>query len=304
VPAPLYHSAPNVHALFAIRMGNDLTLMPRFDAEELLRLIERHRIEHVQLVPTMFHRLLALPEEVRRRYDLSSLRGAVHAAAPCPPEEKRAMIDWWGPIIGEYYGGTETGIVVHATSEQWLTHPGTVGAPVNDAALRIVGEDGEELPAGETGEIYLRPPTCWPDFTYHGRPEERSAMERDGFLTLGDVGHVDADGFLWITDRVKDMIIAGGVNIYPVEIEQCLLGLAGVRDVAVIGVPDPDLGEAIAAHVQLAEGATLTADEVRAHVGRELAGYKVPRIVAFEEELPREDSGKLFKRRLREQHQR
>ncbi|HEX4107220.1 MAG TPA: AMP-binding protein [Solirubrobacteraceae bacterium] len=303
VPAPLYHSAPNVHALVAVRLGCDLTLMPRFDPEELLRLIERHRVEHVQMVPTMFHRLLALPEAVRERYDISSLRAVVHAAAPCPPEEKRAMIEWWGPIITEYYGGTETGIVVHATSEQWLAHPGTVGAPVADAAVRIVGADGAELPAGETGEIYLRPPSAWPQFTYLGRPEARAEMERDGFLTLGDVGHVDGDGFLWVTDRVKDMVIAGGVNIYPVEIEQCLLGLKGVRDAAVIGVPDPDLGEALAAHIELLDGAVLSEDEVRDHVRRELAAYKVPRLVVFEEALPREDSGKLFKRRLRERYQ-
>jgi long-chain acyl-CoA synthetase len=305
IPAPLYHAAPNVHALVAVSTRSPLTLMPRFDAEELLRLIERDRIEHVQMVPTMFHRLLSLPEEVRARYDVSSLRAVVHAAAPCPPDVKRAMIEWWGPIIGEYYGGSETGMVVVADSAGWLAHPGTVGCAVADAELRILSADGEELPVGQTGEIYVKPPSCWPGFTYQGRPEARAEMERDGFLTLGDVGHVDEDGFLWVTDRVKDMVIAGGVNIYPVEIEQCLLGLDGVRDVAVIGVPDRDLGEVLAAHLERAEddaGAALTEDDVRAHVRQHLAGYKVPRHVRFEEALPREDSGKLFKRRLREQY--
>jgi long-chain acyl-CoA synthetase len=301
VPAPLYHTAPNVHALFALRIGCELTVMPRFDAEELLALVERHRIEHIQMVPTMFSRLLALPAEVRERYDLSSLRAVVHAAAPCPPAVKRAMIDWWGPIVHEYYGGTESGIIVTADSAQWLAHPGTVGRPTMDAAVRILDPEGRALPVGEEGEVYLRPPACWPQFTYIGLPEKRAAMEREGFLTLGDAGRVDADGFLYLTDRVNDMIIAGGVNIYPVEIEQCVASLAGVADVAVFGVPDDDLGEAVAAHVELSEGAAVTEDDVRAHVARHLAAYKVPRTVVFEK-LPREDTGKLFKRRLRERY--
>jgi long-chain acyl-CoA synthetase len=298
IPAPLYHTAPNAHALFAVRLGCELTIMPRFDAEELLRLIEAHRVEHVQLVPTMFTRLLALPPEVRDRYDVSSLRSVVHAAAPCPPGVKRAMIDWWGPIVHEYYGGSELGIVVGTDTAGWLAHPGTVGRPLLDASVRILDEDGTEVPAGETGEIFLRPPSCWPDFTYLGMPQERAAIERDGHVSLGDVGRVDADGYLFLTDRVKDMVISGGVNIYPAEIEQALLLMEAVRDVAVFGVPDADWGEIVAAHVELHDGASLTEDEVRDHVRATMAGYKVPRVVVFED-LPRQETGKLFKRRLR-----
>jgi long-chain acyl-CoA synthetase len=301
IPAPLYHTAPNVHALFAVRMGCELTLMPRFDPEQLLALVERHRIEHIQMVPTMFTRLLALPEATRAKYDVSSLRSVVHAAAPCPVDVKRAMIDWWGPVIHEYYGGTEVGLVVTTDTAAWLAHPGTVGAPVGDGAVRIVGEDGQDVGVGETGEIYLRPPSCWPDFTYLNRPEQRAAIGLDGHVTLGDAGHLDADGYLHITDRIKDMIISGGVNVYPAEIEACLLALPEVHDVAVFGIPDPDWGEAIAAHVQPAPGAVLTEDAVRDHVRAQLAPYKVPRTVVFED-LPREDTGKLFKRRLADRY--
>lgn len=301
IPAPLYHTAPNVHALFAVRMGCELTVMPKFHPERLLQLVERHQIEHVQMVPTMFTRLLALPEEVRARYDVSSLRSVVHAAAPCPVEVKRAMIDWWGPIVHEYYGGTEVGLVVVTDTAAWLEHPGTVGSPVGDGAVRIVGADGQDVAAGETGEIFLRPPSCWPDFTYLNKPEQRAAIGLDDFVSLGDVGHLDADGYLHITDRIKDMIISGGVNVYPAEIESCLLALDDVVDVAVFGIPDPDWGESIAAHIQLAPGATPDEDGVRDHVRRELAGYKVPRTIVFED-LPREDTGKLFKRRLAERY--
>jgi long-chain acyl-CoA synthetase len=301
IPAPLYHTAPNAHALFAVRLGCDVTILPRFDAEAMLALIERHRIEHVQLVPTMLTRLLALAPEVRARYDVGSLRSVVHAAAPCPPDVKRAVIDWWGPIVSEYYGGTEVGIVVKADTAQWLAHPGTVGRPVQDAAVRVLDANGEEVSPGETGEVYLRPPSCWPDFTYQGLADQRAAIDRDGFVTLGDIGRVDVDGFLYLTDRSKDMVISGGVNIYPAEVEACLMELEGVRDVAVFGVPDADWGEALVAHVERAEGAPLDADAVQAHVRARLAGYKVPRRVVFEA-LPREDTGKLFKRRLRERY--
>jgi long-chain acyl-CoA synthetase len=302
VPAPLYHSAPNAHAGLAVALGMSLTIMPRFDAEELLRLIQDHRVEHVQMVPTMFVRLLRMPPEVRERYDLSSLRAVVHAAAPCPPDVKRAMIDWWGPIIHEFYGGSEVGIAVSCTSEQWLAHPGTVGAPVADAVLRILGPDGGEVPNGEVGEVYIRPPAAWPDFTYINDPAKRAGMERDGFLSQGDIGHLDAGGFLHLSDRVSDMVISGGVNIYPAEIEHCLLGLEGVRDVAVVGIPDPDLGEALAAHVDADPSARLTEQDIRDHVRRELAAYKVPKVVVFDDNLPREDTGKLFKRRIRDRY--
>jgi long-chain acyl-CoA synthetase len=296
VAAPMYHSAPNVHALVSAAAGIDLTIMASFDAEELLRLIEEHHIDHFQAVPTMFVRLLQLPDQVRMKYDVSSLKSVVHAAAPCPPEVKRRIIDWFGPIVREYYGGTETGACVLCDSTEWLAHPGTVGRPLGDGDVRIYSENGDLLPAGESGRIYLRPPSAWPDFTYHRNPDKRAAMENDGYLDIGDVGYLDNDGFLYLNDRSTDMIISGGVNIYPAEIEACLLELDGVRDVAVFGIPDEEFGEAIAAHV---EATGLTEDEVRGHVRTNLAHYKTPRIVVFDNDLPREDTGKLMKRKIR-----
>jgi long-chain acyl-CoA synthetase len=273
--------------------------MTSFDAEEFLRIVDEHRVTVVQMVPTMFVRMLALPEEVRRRYDTSSLRWIVHAAAPCPPDVKRAMIEWLGPIIAEYYGSTETGPVVYCDSEEWLTHPGTVGRPIERAVVRVLDEDGNDRPTGESGEVFVWLDT-WPDFTYEGDDAKRRAIERDGLVSAGDIGYLDADGFLYLNDRASDMVISGGVNIYPAEIEACLLGLDGVRDCAVFGIPDDEFGEALAAHVELDEGAALGADEVRDHIRTSLAGYKTPRVVEFSDALPREDSGKIFKRRLRE----
>ncbi|MCA2181229.1 AMP-binding protein [Nonomuraea glycinis] len=303
IPAPLYHTAPNVAATYALAMGMSLVIMPKFDAEQFLRVVAEHRATAAQMVPTMFVRLLRLPQDIREKYDLSSLENVSHSAAPCPPDIKRAMIDWFGPTISEYYGGSEGGAWTVCTSEQWLAHPGTVGAPVGDAAIRILGPDRTEVPAGETGVVYGRPPSAWPDFTYLGDDAKRRAIDAgDGFYTLGDVGHVDKDGYLYLSDRLNDMVISGGVNIYPVEIENTVLGLAGVADVAVFGIPDADFGEALAAHVELLPDATVTEDQVREHVERNLAKYKVPKVVVFEARLPREDSGKLFKRRLREQY--
>jgi len=296
VAAPMYHSAPNVHSLVSAAAGIDLTIMASFDAEELLRLIEEHQIDHFQAVPTMFVRLLHLPDEVREKYDVSSLKSVVHAAAPCPPEVKRRIIDWFGPIVSEYYGGTETGACVACGSADWLAHPGTVGRPIEDADVRIFSENGDLLPEGESGRIHLRPPSVLPNFTYHGNPDKRAAIERDGYLDIGDVGYLDHDGFLYLNDRSTDMIISGGVNIYPAEIEACLLELDGIRDVAVFGVPDEEFGEAIAAHV---EATGLTEDVVRDHVRTNLAGYKVPKVVVFDNDLPREDTGKLMKRKIR-----
>jgi len=299
IPAPLYHTAPNVYALAAAAQGMDMTIMAGFDAEEFLRLVERHRVTVVQMVPTMFVRLLALPEQVRRRYDLSSLRRVVHAAAPCPPEVKRAMIEWLGPIIYEYYGGTETGPIVFCTSEEWLAHPGTVGRPLDGAVVKVLDAGGRELPAGASGEIYMWL-DVWPDFTYEGDEHKRRSVERDGLISCGDIGYVDEHGYLYLNDRSSDMVISGGVNIYPAEIEACLLSLEGVRDCAVFGIPDEEFGEGLAAHVELDEHTELSADAVREHVRTRLAGYKTPRVVEFSDSLPREDSGKIFKRRLRE----
>jgi len=299
IPAPMYHTAPNVYALAAALAQMDMTIMPRFEAEHFLAIVAEHRVSVVQMVPTMFVRLLALPESERARYDTSSLRCVVHAAAPCPAHIKRAMIEWLGPIVAEYYGGTETGPVVYCTSEEWLAHPGTVGRPLAGARVRILDERGEELPAGASGDVYAWH-DVWPDFTYHGDDEKRRAAERDGLISVGDVGYLDDDGYLYLNDRRNDMVISGGVNIYPAEVEACLLGIEAVRDCAVFGIPDDEFGEALAAHIELAPGASLTAAEVQAHARTSLAGYKVPRVVEFSPSLPREDSGKIFKRRLRE----
>jgi long-chain acyl-CoA synthetase len=295
---PMYHSAPNTYGLAAGRsFGGFVVLQSRFDPEELLRLVERHRITSLHMVPTMFVRLLRLAPEVRERYDLSSLTHVVHAAAPCPPDVKRQMIDWLGPIIFEYYGGTESGIVVGCTAEEWLAHPGTVGRPLHACTVRIMGEAGE-MPTGEPGEVFMRAAGV-PDFTYEGRHEARTEVEREGLITLGDVGFVDEDGFLYLCDRVRDMIISGGVNIYPIEIEACLLKMPGVVDCAVFGVPDDEFGEAIAAAIQPAPGVQVSAEAVREHVREHLAGFKVPQLVTLHDQLPREDSGKIFKRKLR-----
>jgi long-chain acyl-CoA synthetase len=302
ITAPMYHAAPNAQGLFAVTLGIDLTIMARFAAEEFLKLIEEQRITHAQVVPTMFVRLLELPPEIRDRYDISSLQAVVHAAAPCPSHIKQRMIEWFGPIILEYYGGTETGIVVTCDSEQWLAHEGTVGAPLSDADIHVFDPDGGLLPQGETGEIYVKPPSYWPGFTYLGQDDKRREIDRDGYISIGDVGRVDRDGFLYLSDRARDMVISGGVNIYPIEIESCLLELSGVRDVAVFGIPDESYGEALAAHVDVHPEAGLTEDAIRDHVRERLAGYKVPRVVVFDDDLPREESGKIFKRRIRERY--
>ncbi len=298
ITGPVYHSAPNLYALSAARDGGLVVLQPRFDAEDLLQQIERHRITHVHMVPTMFVRLLKLPADVRHQYDLSSLKFVTHAAAPCPPDVKRQMIDWWGPIINEYYGGTETGGAVFHTSEEALRKPGTVGRPIEGAIVKIFDAAGRELGPGEIGEVYLRI-GGFPDFTYNGMEDKRREVERQGLITCGDVGYLDGDGYLFLCDRVRDMVISGGVNIYPSEIEAVLIGMPGVRDCAAFGIPDEEYGESLAAYIEPLGHVTLTADAVRAYLRERIAGYKVPRLFEFQRGLPREDSGKIFKRKLR-----
>lgn len=299
IPAPLYHSAPNTYGLAALRGRGLVVLQGRFDPEELLALIERHAITRLQLVPTMFIRLLRLPDEVKALHDLSSLEHVVHAAAPCPVDVKRAMIEWWGPIIFEYYGSTESGPVTACNSLEWLAHPGTVGRPVRGARVRVIGDGGVPLGPGEPGEVYMHFPD-YGEFTYQNAPQRRAEIEKDGFITVGDIGYLDDDGFLFLCDRKNDMVISGGANLYPAKIEATILGLEGVADCAVFGIPDPDLGEVIAAVVQPQPGVTLTEEAVKAHVRVHLASFEVPRLVTFQEALPREDSGKIFKRRLRD----
>jgi long-chain acyl-CoA synthetase len=296
---PMYHSAPNAYGMLAARLGVTLHLEPRFDPEDLLRRIERERITHIHMVPIMFNRLLKLPDDEKRKYDLSSLEFVVHAAAPCPAPIKRAMIEWWGPVIFEYYGSTETGGVVFCTSEEWLAHPGTVGKPLAGAEVKVIDAQGSALGPGEIGEVVARFPSV-ADFTYHRDHAKRVASEKAGLIAPGDVGYFDKDGFLYLCDRAKDMIISGGVNIYPAEIEAVLHRMPGVADCAVFGIPDDEYGEAVHAVIQPQPGAALAEADVKAYLRQQLSGFKVPKTIDFASELPREDSGKIFKRKLRE----
>jgi long-chain acyl-CoA synthetase len=277
--------------------------MERFDPAEYLACVERHRITHCQVVPTMFTRLLKLPEDERLRYDTSSLEVIVHAAAPCPVPVKQAMIEWLGPIILEYYGATEANGFTFCTSEEWLAHPGTVGKPILGRLL-ILDDDGNEVPTGETGTVWFEGAT---NFTYY-RDEAKTAESRDEsgqVSTVGDVGHVDEDGYLYLTDRKTYMIIAGGVNIYPQEAENLLVTHPKVADAAVIGVPNADLGEEVKAVVQPADDVEPGPElerELLAFCREHLAHYKCPRSVDFEAELPRLPTGKLYKRLLRDRY--
>ena len=299
VSGPMYHAAPNAWGLTFAQVGAEIWLSPRFDAEGLLRAIDEYRLTHLFLVPTMFVRLLKLPEEARRKYDVSSLKFVSHASAPCPPDVKRRMIEWWGPVITEYYGSTETGSVTFCTSADWLAHPGTVGRALDDTVIKIFDENRKELTAGEVGEIYARNYN-YTDFNYHRDPGKRAEVDIDGLITSGDLGYLDRDGFLFICDRRKDMIISGGVNIYPAEVESCLINLKGVKDCAVFGIPDDEYGESLAAVVQLEDGVSLTVEVVRDFLAGSLARYKLPKLIQFAKDLPREDSGKIKKRLLRE----
>ncbi|MFB4307519.1 AMP-binding protein [Actinomadura sp. GTD37] len=303
-PAPLYHAAPLRYSLIFHRCGATVVVMEKFDPEQALAAIEKHRVTHSQWVPTMFIRMLKLPAETRARYDLSSLACAVHAAAPCPVPVKERMIGWWGPILHEYYAGTEGNCFVYTNSEDWLAHKGSVGRPIL-GEVHVCDEDGDELPAGEPGTLYFG---NGPEFEYHA-DEEKTAASRDpkgrGWTTLGDVGYVDGDGFLYLTDRRAYMIISGGVNIYPQEAENVLAVHPKVADVAVFGVPDAEMGEAVKAVVQPAAvddaGPELEA-ELIAYCRDHLAHYKCPRSVDFRRELPRHPTGKLYKRLLKDEY--
>ena len=298
ITGPVYHSAPNLYALFAAQDGGLVVLQPRFDALELLQLVESYKITHLHMVPTMFVRLLKLSAEARKKYDLSSLKFVVHAAAPCSPGVKKQMIEWWGPIINEYYGSTEVGGLIFHTAAEALKKPGTVGRPIEGAVMKILDPEGKELGRNQIGEVFARN-LGWPDFTYHGADEKRREVERDGLITSGDVGYVDDDGYLFLCDRVRDMVISGGVNIYPAEIEGVLIGMPGVKDCAVFGIPNEEFGEELCAYVEPDDGMTLTTEDVKGFLRQHIAAYKVPKTVVFQTGLPREDSGKIFKRKLR-----
>ena len=299
VSAPMYHSAPNSYCIGAALECAHLFIEERFDAEQTLRMIEQHRITHAYLVPTMFVRMLALPDAVRRRHDLGSMRFVASTGSPCPPDVKRAMIEWWGPVIHEAYGSSELGYMTRLDSVEALRKPGSAGKPLPGVSIAILDDHGKPLPPGQAGLIYADQPAA-ADFSYIGNPQARQAMERNGLKTLGDIGYLDEDGYLFIVDRSADRVICGGVNVYPAEIEAVLQRLPGVADCAVFGIPDAEFGEALAAAVQLADGATLDADAVRSFLRPRLAGFKLPKVVTFHTQLPREDTGKIFKRRLRE----
>ena len=301
-PAPLYHAAPLRWSQTIHRLGGTVVVMEKFDAENALELIEKHKITMAQFVPTHFNRLLALPEDIRTRYDVSSLTAAIHAAAPCPVPIKEQMIDWWGPIIHEYYAGSEGNGMTFINSEDWLQHKGSVGKAIK-GILHICNEDGEPLPNGEEGLIYFE---AGDEFSYYNDPQKTAeAHNSRGWTTLGDVGKLDEDGFLYLTDRKSFMIISGGVNIYPQEIENHLITHPLVADVAVIGGPDPDMGEKVIAVVQLhdtSKAGEETRDELVRFCRQSLSGIKTPRQIDFRDALPRAETGKLYKRLLRDEY--
>jgi long-chain acyl-CoA synthetase len=300
---PVYHSAQWAFSSLPMLGGSSVVMRHKFDAAETLDLIDRYGVTNIHLVPTQFIRLLRLENTRRRSFDGSSLQLCLHGAAPCSEDVKRRMIEWWGPKIVEYYGGTEGAVATIISAEEWLNRPGSVGRPLDTVEIRIVKEDGSLAVTGETGQVYMKN-SLGIDFEYHKDPDKTKAAHLEpGVFTLGDVGYVDEEGYLFISDRKIDMIISGGVNIYPAEIEGVLVTHPAVLDAAVFGIPNPEFGEEVKAAVELAEGAEPSqtlADELIAHCREHLAGYKVPKSIDFEASLPRHPTGKLFKRLLRE----
>ena len=300
VGSPLYHTAVLRFAGAAIHMGHTVVVMDKWSAEGMLELIERYKVTTSHMVPTQFHRLLALPDEVRNRYDLSSLRHMIHAAAPCPVDTKHKMIDWWGPVIDEYYAASEGGGTI-VTTEEWLKKPGTVGKPWPISEIAIFDDDGNRLGPGDIGTVYMAMQTG--DFEYH-KDKEKTERNRIGkFFTVGDIGYLDADGYLFLCDRKTDMIISGGANIYPAEIENVLLSHPQIVDAAVFGIPHEDWGEEVKAVVQPVDGVDGTpelAAEILAWCEGRLARFKTPKSIDFTDEMPRDPNGKLYKRKLRD----
>ncbi|ONI90144.1 acyl-CoA synthetase [Actinosynnema sp. ALI-1.44] len=302
VACPIYHAGPGGFAMRGLSLGQTVLMMDHFDAEEVLRLVERHRVTTTHLVPTMFHRMLRLPPEVRRRYDLSSLVSVVHGAAPCPPHVKQDMIDWLGPVVFEYYGATESGLVTGTSSAEWLAAPGTVGTAMPGVQLRILDDDHRDVPSGDVGTIYHS--LAVPSFEYVGDEEKTAAARVDEFVTVGDLGCLDESGRLFLRDRRTDLIISGGVNIYPAEVEARLLAHPGVADAAVVGEPDDEWGQRVVAYVQPVEfGDETLPDRLTEFCRDGLARFKVPRRIEVVAELPRTESGKM-RRRLVQRGQR
>ena len=302
VLSPLYHAAPASYlrvAMTGMTTGGLVVIHDRFDAEAALSAIEKHRITRLWMVPTMFVALTKLPEDVRVRYDVSSLEYVIHSAAPCPPEVKRQMLDWFGPVLYEFYGSTEVGPVTLSTPDDFARKPGNVGRAVGGTELLILGDDGATLRPGEIGEVACRH-AAWPEFTYINREEERRELDRESLVATGDLGFLDDDGFLFLCDRKKNMIISGGVNIFPAEIESVALEHPGIKDAAVFGIPDEVFGEAVAMAVEAVPGSHVDTTELTNFLQQRLARYKVPKVIEVVATLPREDSGKIFKQRLRD----
>jgi long-chain acyl-CoA synthetase len=303
VTGPAYHAAPLTFTIAVpLAFGITLVLMDDWDAEETLRLIQEYRITHTHMVPTMFHRMLSLPANVRSKYDISSMRLIWHGAAPCPVPVKQAFLEWFGPVVWEYYGATE-GLTTIVDSEQWLARPGTVGRPQDDQ-IQIRDDDGNILPPGEPGTLYIKAPEEG-RFRYYGDEQKTSNAYVGEYYFLGDVGYLDEDGWLFLTDRSANLIISGGVNIYPAEVEAALITHPAVGDVAVIGVPNQEWGEEVKAVVEVQPGLVGSpelAAELLKHARANLPSYKCPRTVDFIDRLPREDNGKLYKRKLREEY--
>ena len=304
-PAPLYHAAPLRWSMTIQKLGGTVVVMEKFDPEAALAAIEKYKVTDSQFVPTHFVRMLKLPEDVRAKYDVSTLKCAIHAAAPCPVPVKQAMIDWWGPVIYEYYAGTEGNGFTFVTSQEWLAKPGTVGKALT-GIVRVCDESGDEVPRGTEGQIFFEPTEGMVPFEYHNDPDKtRDARNKHGWTSLGDVGYQDEDGYVFLTDRKSFMIISGGVNIYPQEIENLLVTHPKVADAAVIGAPDPDFGERVVAVVQpldMAEAGPALAEELSEFLAPQLSRVKMPRQIDFREQLPRELTGKLYKRLLRDEY--
>jgi long-chain acyl-CoA synthetase len=297
VGGPLYHATGGNFSRFASREADLLILQPHFDPEGVLAAIERERLTHLVMVPTMFVRMLKLPEQVRRQYDVSSVRWVLHTGAPCALEVKRAMIEWFGPVIAEVYGSTEVGPVSLVGAQEWLSHPGSVGRPLPDTTVRILNDAGGFCATGEIGTICARNANI-PNFSYVNLPSARAELDRDGLIATGDLGYLDDDGFLYLADRRTDLVISGGVNIYPAEIERVLIGMPGVLDCAVFGIPDAEYGRSLAAAVAPDGATALSAANVRHYLADKLANYKIPRMIVFDIDLPREESGKIAKGKL------
>ncbi len=298
--SPLYHTAPLVFGSSSINLGHSMVLIEKWTPEEMLRLIEKYRVTHSHMVPTQFHRLLALPEDVKSRYDLSSLRTMIHAAAPCPVDIKRRMLEWWGPVIVEYYAATEGGGTL-VMPEQWLEKPGTVGLPWPTSEIKIFDDDGKEVPTNEPGTVYMKMGAG--KFEYFKDEEKTKKARREDYFTVGDIGYLDDDGYLFLCDRKSDMIISGGVNIYPAEIEGVFLTHPKVGDVAVFGIPHPDWGEEIKAVIEPGAGIEANqelTEDLFAFAREKLAKFKLPKTIDYIEEMPRDPNGKLYKRKLRD----